>query len=461
MSLSEQCRLNSLVLALACAAVCDAQAQTPAPQTVQLRVIEVNEPDGQILSYRHLAGSTDIRMRGTRLAPKAEIKLKIGSRPGFVELDINRGGITGLEPAHRLGKDFLTYVLWAVSVDGKASNLGEITFDGDRPVPVNLTTPYQTFWLMVTAEPNYAVVDPSAQVVLYSVKQASSGENDALPIEGDLFFFTHYAAYETTPGGALDAIPNQLLQARKAVELASKSGLLAAEAAGKRLEQGRGVHARSAQAGRDVSRPLRSRLQEESERSGRRSVRAHLGTERRKRPRSRNGRGRRPCRAAAGARAGAGAPRTGRFRPKTTHIDAGLPDADSRERRRARAERCACRRHSVRCSAPGQTAGAVVCRHRVGGRHRAAFSPAVDLAARAARERHGTPARDTPISCQPAGARWCAGARGLGGPAGRRNSKRRGAVRGLFLFWRTRGQRAVELVLRPIAIALQRRRRLS
>jgi hypothetical protein len=222
-----------MLLVLASATVSHADGQTLPQQTVQLRVIEVSEPEGQILSYRHLAGSTDVRMRGTPLAPKAEIRLKIGSRPGFVELDINRGGITGLEPAHRLGKDFLTYVLWAVSVDGKASNLGEITFEGERPVPVNLTTPYQTFWLMVTAEPNYAVVDPSARVVLYSVKQASTSENNALPIRGDLFFFTHYAAYETGPGGALDDIPNQLLQARKAVELASKSGVLAADGAGK------------------------------------------------------------------------------------------------------------------------------------------------------------------------------------------------------------------------------------
>jgi hypothetical protein len=222
------CRLTWFVpLAFASALVCRAHAQTSAPPTAQLRVIELKEPDGQILSYRHLAGSTDVRMRGTRLAPKAEIKLKIGSRPGFVELDINRGGITGLEPANRLGKDFLTYVLWAVSVDGKASNLGEITFDGERAVPVNLTTPYQTFWLMVTAEPNYAVVDPSGHVVLFSVKQTSASDRDALPIKGDLFFFTHYSAYETSPGGTTDGVPNQLLQARKAVELASKSGVLA------------------------------------------------------------------------------------------------------------------------------------------------------------------------------------------------------------------------------------------
>ena len=191
--------------------------------------MEVNEPDGQILSYRHLAGSTEVQMRGTKLAPEARVQLKIGSRPGFVELDINRGGISGLKPAHHLGEDFLTYVLWAVSIDGKASNLGEITFEGGRPVPVNVTTPYQTFWLMVTAEPNYAVVDPSAQVVLYSVKQASKGDSAALPIKGDLFFFTHYAAYDRAPGGALDDIPNQLLQARKAVELASKSRVLDAD----------------------------------------------------------------------------------------------------------------------------------------------------------------------------------------------------------------------------------------
>jgi len=215
-----------LVVVTATASVAD--GEIVAPKTLQLKVIDVHEPDGQILSYRHLAGSTEVHMRGTRLAPEAQVKLKIGSRPGFVELDINRGGISGLKPAHHLGRDFLTYVLWAVSVDGKASNLGEITFDGDRPISVNLTTPYQTFWLMVTAEPNYAVVDPSAQVVLYSVKQASTTENAALPIKGDLFYFTHYAAYDAAAGGADESIPNQLLQARKAVELASKSGVLAA-----------------------------------------------------------------------------------------------------------------------------------------------------------------------------------------------------------------------------------------
>jgi len=223
-----------ITLVLTFAAVPGALEPAPAEQAASLRIVDVGESDGQILSYRHLAGSAEVHMRGTRLAPDARIALKIGSRPGFVELDINRGGIKGLRAAQSLGKDFLTYVLWAVSVDGKASNLGEITFKDDRPVPVNVTTPYQTFWLMVTAEPHYAVVAPSTQVVLYSVRQAVSGEQMPLPIKGDLFFFTYYPAYNAAPGGIVDGIPNPLLQARKAVELASKSGVLAGGAKGEK-----------------------------------------------------------------------------------------------------------------------------------------------------------------------------------------------------------------------------------
>ena len=219
--------VSSTLLAATLTALPSARAQAPAAKTGQLKLVELKESDGEILSYGHLAGSTEVRMRGTRRAPDARIKLKVGSRPGFVELDINRGGVTGLKPAHSLGKDYLTYVLWAVSVDGKASNLGEITFHDNEPVAVNLTTPYQTFWLMVTAEPNYAVVDPSAQVVLYSVKQETDSGRRAIPINRPLFYFTHYSTYESSPAGEPQGVPNQLLQARKAVELASTLGLLA------------------------------------------------------------------------------------------------------------------------------------------------------------------------------------------------------------------------------------------
>jgi hypothetical protein len=207
-----------------------AAARARSTKVAPLTIIEVKERDGQILSYRHLAAATEVHMRGTKRAPDARVKLKVGSRPGFVELDINRHGVSGLQPAHLLGKDFLTYVLWAVSVDGKASNLGEITFEGDRPVAVNVTTTYQTFWLMVTAEPNYAVVDPSPVVVLYSAKGGDT-DKGAIPIDRPLFFFTHYSSYESARIAKLPDIPNQLLQARKAVELTSRTGVLRGAAA--------------------------------------------------------------------------------------------------------------------------------------------------------------------------------------------------------------------------------------
>jgi len=195
----------------------------------QLHVKDLNEKDGQILSYRYLGASTEVTMRGTSVAPGAHIKLKVGSRPGFVELDINRGKITGLKPASQFGNDFLTYVLWAVSVDGKAANLGEITFHDDKPISINVTTPYQTFWLMLTAEPNYAVVDPSPLVVLYSANDnpgKPSAEKTAQTIAGSLFYYTHYWEYDRKLTSS-DRAPNALLQGRKAVELASKSGILA------------------------------------------------------------------------------------------------------------------------------------------------------------------------------------------------------------------------------------------
>jgi len=199
-----------------------------------LSIFGPTEKDGQILSYRYLGASTEVVMRGTSRAPQARIKLKVGSRPGFVEIDINRGQITGLKPASQFGMDFLTYVLWAVSVDGKAANLGEITFLDDKPISINVTTPYQTFWLMLTAEPNYAVVDPSPLIILYSANENAgkpAAEKTAQNITGRLLYYTHYGDYDMKPTPS-DRAPNALLQARKAVELASKSGILGNGSAG-------------------------------------------------------------------------------------------------------------------------------------------------------------------------------------------------------------------------------------
>ena len=222
-----------------------AQRRSAVEEPGQLKVIQVREPDGQILTYSDLSRPTEVSLVGTSLAREARIKLKIQSasgsssllpfirkrRPGFLEIDINRGNIAGLQPAQRFGKDFLTYVLWAVSGDGKASNLGEISSAGQKPISINARTPYQAFWLMVTAEPDFAVVDPSPQVVLYSIDEGARKEGTEKKVrhkKANLSFSTHYADYDSVPT-AVEASPSELLQARKAVELASRSGILGLE----------------------------------------------------------------------------------------------------------------------------------------------------------------------------------------------------------------------------------------
>lgn len=197
----------------------------PLPKGVQ--ALEVRSLGGAILSFRP-RGTTTVELTGTKRMPGASVRLKVESRPGFVEIDINRGDIRGLAPASRFGRDFLTYVLWVVSVDGAAMNIGEITFDEGQPVSVNVTTPYQTFWMMVTAEPDFAVNDPSPVVVLVSHSQEHIiTMNKARPVPGALVYYTNYTEYDSQPPAEPPVGPAELLQARKAVELASESGILA------------------------------------------------------------------------------------------------------------------------------------------------------------------------------------------------------------------------------------------
>ncbi len=222
-----------------------AQRRSAVEEPGQFKVIQVREPNGQILTYSDLSRPTEVSLGGTSLAREARIKLRIQSasgsssllpfirkrRPGFLEIDINRGNIAGLQPAQRFGKDFLTYVLWAVSGDGKASNLGEISSAGQKPISINARTPYQAFWLMVTAEPDFAVVDPSPQVVLYSIDEEARKEGAEKKVphkKANLSFSTHYTDYDSSPT-AVEGLPSELLQARKAVELASRSGILGLE----------------------------------------------------------------------------------------------------------------------------------------------------------------------------------------------------------------------------------------
>src|SRR5260370_35113109 len=107
-----------------------AQQRNAVEEPSQLKVIQVSDPDGQILSYGDLSRPTEGWMGGTSHSREPRLKLKIQGassswvffvrkrRPGFVETDINRGNITGLQLRQKFGRHFLTYVLWTLSDDG-------------------------------------------------------------------------------------------------------------------------------------------------------------------------------------------------------------------------------------------------------------------------------------------------------------------------------------------------------
>jgi outer membrane protein OmpA-like peptidoglycan-associated protein len=101
--------------------------------------------------------------------PRGYGELKIQSKNGRVEVEAKVGA---LDQASRFGLEYLTYVLWAVSPQGRADNLGELILDEHASSKLKATTELQTFGLLVTAEPYFAVTQPSSLVVL---------ENDALP----------------------------------------------------------------------------------------------------------------------------------------------------------------------------------------------------------------------------------------------------------------------------------------
>ncbi|MCL6481726.1 MAG: OmpA family protein [Firmicutes bacterium] len=198
-----------------------AQSRTPASGAVELHALEIREPGGALLGFASFSGSTEIVLRGIGPAAGASGKLKAEARAGTVELELNSSELRGLPPPSSLGRDFLTYVLWSVNPAGRATNLGELVVEDGRAANWKITAPAQTFWLLVTAEPHFAVSEPSAQAVLYSLAPPAGMRNAPSALEGPLVYFTHFADYSTAPAPPRPRLPRELLQAQKAIELAN------------------------------------------------------------------------------------------------------------------------------------------------------------------------------------------------------------------------------------------------
>jgi len=127
--------------------------------------VNVVQRDIDCINYLHRSGSTDIRFVGTNLLPNAEGKATVKSERGGITIDAEFKGLT---PANGFGPEFLTYVLWAISPDGRPNNLGEILPAGTKN-NIHVTTALQSFGLIVTAEPYFSVTTPSDLIVLKNV----------------------------------------------------------------------------------------------------------------------------------------------------------------------------------------------------------------------------------------------------------------------------------------------------
>ena len=117
------------------------------------------------VNYLNRSGSTHVNFEGTNLAPSVRGEAKVDAVTGKTNISAHFEGLT---QANGFGSEYLTYVLWAISADGRPQNLGELELAGGK-ASLNVTTGFQSFGMIVTAEPYFAVSVPSDVIVAQNV----------------------------------------------------------------------------------------------------------------------------------------------------------------------------------------------------------------------------------------------------------------------------------------------------
>ena len=178
----------------------------------------------QAVNYQHRSGSTKLDFAGTDLMPSAKGEAKVEGKKGYTEIEVE---FSELQKSTKFGNEYLTYILWAISPEGRAVNLGEVLVDGNHRSKLDVTTDLQAFALIVTAEPYYAVHQPSNVVVLENVVRADTkGSTEAVNAKYELMERGGYipTGYKFDPV-VLDAkLPLEFLEARNALRIAQSEG---------------------------------------------------------------------------------------------------------------------------------------------------------------------------------------------------------------------------------------------
>jgi outer membrane protein OmpA-like peptidoglycan-associated protein len=227
---------TSLVLLLSAAA----SSQTgppqgnPPPDPQPIYRVTVVSRTLAAINYEHRSGPTKIDFQGTVLLNKAKGDATVESKRGRVSIDAK---FDHLEPPTKFGREYLTYVLWAITPQGRPKNLGEIVAGPSDKAKISVTTDLQALGLMVTAEPYYSVTAPSDVVVLENIVRPDTiGNVEEVAAKYDLLPRGQYTMNLNpnqlrTVGTEAEALPYdryeavlEIYQAQNAVQIARSLG---------------------------------------------------------------------------------------------------------------------------------------------------------------------------------------------------------------------------------------------
>jgi flagellar motor protein MotB len=173
--------MKSLIVLISAAV---AFGQQPDRKSVPIYNVTVIERTIKAVNYQYRSGPTLIDFRGTVLLPEAKGDAIVESRQGRTEIETHLNHLT---PPQRFGREYLTYVLWAISPEGRPHNLGEIVPSGSDKANLRVTTDLQAFAMIVTAEPYSAVRQPSDVVVLENqVRDDTAGSTESVNAKYEL-----------------------------------------------------------------------------------------------------------------------------------------------------------------------------------------------------------------------------------------------------------------------------------
>src|SRR5579863_551570 len=177
------------------------------------------------INYNHRSGPTNIDFRGTTLMPEARGKAKVESKQGVIKIDAQ---MERLDPATMFGPEYLTYVMWAITPEGRATNVGEVLLNGGKS-RLDATTELQSFGLIITAEPYFAVTQPSDVVVMENfVRKDTTGNIEEVDAKFELLqrgqYVLNVKPSDIAPRRLNPKVTLELYEARNAVQIARWTG---------------------------------------------------------------------------------------------------------------------------------------------------------------------------------------------------------------------------------------------